>query len=69
MTKDYETEYIDKLFLELSQITKARTAREGKLLLLVQALSNKLSKKEGHSASSIIDVAQAEHDFYGPEIE
>jgi hypothetical protein len=67
MSKEYETESIDKLFLELSQITKARTAREGKLILLVQSLSNKISKKEPHDQYSILDVAKAENDFYGTE--
>ena len=65
MGKEYETESIDKLFLELAQITKAKTPREARLILLVQFLSNKVSKKESHDQYSLAEVSKAENDFYG----
>ncbi len=40
----YETEFIDRLFLELSQITQATTARESFLAMLVRSLAHRLEK-------------------------
>jgi hypothetical protein len=37
-----ETETIDKLFLELSRVTNATTAKEGDLAMFVRRLSHRL---------------------------
>lgn len=40
-----ETETIDKLFLELSQVTNAKTRRELDMALLIRQLAHALNKK------------------------
>lgn len=39
-----QTETIDRLFLELSQVTQATTAKEGDLAMLVRRLVNRVWK-------------------------
>lgn len=47
-----ETEIIDKLFLELSQVTKAETAKERDLKKAVCMLSAMVDSGESHSPAS-----------------
>lgn len=57
--KEPETKYIDLLFLELSQFTKAKTARELKLEKAVALLNSMVNCGEKHSEVSIRIVKEA----------
>lgn len=54
-----ETEIIDKLFLELSQFTRATTARELKLQKAVALLNSMVLSGENHSEVSREIVREA----------
>jgi hypothetical protein len=47
-----ETETLDKLYLEWSQFTRARTAREISMLHAVRLLNSMVEKGERHTDSS-----------------
>lgn len=51
ITKDTDTETIDKLFLELSQFTKARTRDEVKYDELIFAVARKFSGETRHETA------------------
>lgn len=54
-----QTETIDKLYLELSQFTEARTAREIKLREAVALLNSMVEGGERHSETSRQVVKEA----------
>ena len=56
---DMETEILDKLYLEWSQFTKARTAREIKLRSAVALLNSMVLSGEDHSDVSRQAVEEA----------
>jgi hypothetical protein len=56
VTMPFETETIDRLFLELSQVTKAKTKRELKMESLLMRASVALS---GNQVDSMKAVAKA----------
>ena len=65
MNDEHETEAIDKLFLELSQFAKARTAREKRYIALIQELNDLLKKTDQYGTMIHSMVKSAEADFYG----
>ncbi len=50
----YETSVIDKLFLELSQITKAKTASQLNLEKQIKELAGASTWEEHHAISEIV---------------
>lgn len=47
-----QTETVDKLYLELSQFTEARTAREIKMREVISLLNSMVESGERHSETS-----------------
>lgn len=58
-----DTETLDKMYLEYSQLTKARTQREKNMLNVIRMLNDMVCWNENHNDDSRQQVAKIVNDY------